>query len=141
MGGLHAAIAACHADWAAIVACDLPFVTGDLFLRLLSYASVYEAVVPIQKDNRPQPLCALYRVDPCLRVAEKLIAGGERRPRVLLDSVHSMRVAFEKLADLPGSARFFDNINTPEDYSEAKKKGVTHSARRNESRSGFCLSH
>src|SRR5688572_13319141 len=36
MGGLHAALSACGVRWAAVVSCDLPFVTGELFERLAS---------------------------------------------------------------------------------------------------------
>src|ERR1044071_2947153 len=31
LGGLHAALAACESEWAIVVACDLPFVTPELF--------------------------------------------------------------------------------------------------------------
>ncbi|MEA2172754.1 MAG: molybdopterin-guanine dinucleotide biosynthesis protein, partial [Blastocatellia bacterium] len=61
LGGLHAALSATRARWAAIVACDLPFVNGELFVRLASLRQDYDAVVPLQPDNRLQPLCALYR--------------------------------------------------------------------------------
>src|SRR6266851_2430443 len=30
LGGIHAALDGCKTEWAAIVACDLPLVTGDL---------------------------------------------------------------------------------------------------------------
>ena len=33
LGGVHAALSACSAVWALIVACDFPFVTGQLFAR------------------------------------------------------------------------------------------------------------
>src|ERR1044071_3565938 len=36
LGGLHAALSSCGAEWAAVVACDLPFVTGSLLARLAS---------------------------------------------------------------------------------------------------------
>jgi molybdopterin-guanine dinucleotide biosynthesis protein A len=119
LGGLHAALDACRSEWAAIVACDLPFVTGELFVRLASARENFAAVVPVQEDGRLQPLCALYRKEPCLRRAEELIAVGERRPRVLLDGVQARRVAFRELADLPGAEHFFTNVNTPEDYAHA----------------------
>src|SRR5262249_21030475 len=62
LGGIHAALRNCHTQWAAVVACDLPMVTSDLFARLVSLAeSQNDAVVPIQPDGRVQPLCALYR--------------------------------------------------------------------------------
>src|SRR4051812_26365262 len=36
LGGLHAALTACRREWAIVVACDLPLVTGELFQRLAS---------------------------------------------------------------------------------------------------------
>ena len=120
LGGLHAALAACQAPWAAVVACDLPFVTEALFLRLASLREDYDAVVPVQDDKRVQPLCALYRADACLLQIERLIATGERRPRALLPQVRTHRVAFEELSDLEGANLFFRNINTPEDYRAAQ---------------------
>lgn len=121
LGGLHAALAACQSEWAAVVACDLPFVTGELFARLAALRADFEAVVPIQSDGRAQPLCALYRKEPCLGQVEELIRAGERRPRALLERVRTRRVEFRELADLTDSALFFININTPADYSRARE--------------------
>ena len=123
LGGIHAALGACVSDWALIVACDLPFVTGDLCsrLRTLSEQESPDAVVPIQPDGRPQPLCALYRRQPCLLEAEKLIAGGEHTPRALLANVKTRWVRPEELFDLPGAENFFFNVNTPQDYERAKQ--------------------
>jgi molybdopterin-guanine dinucleotide biosynthesis protein A len=123
LGGIHAALNACRADWALIVACDLPFVTRDLCsrLRTLSQKDLPDAVVPIQPDGRPQPICALYRREPCLLEAEKLIASGEHTPRALLANVKTRCVQPEELIDLPGAENFFFNVNTPEDYELAKQ--------------------
>ena len=121
LGGLYAALAACRTQWAAVVACDLPFVTGELFLRLASLSENFEAVVPVEQDGRQQPLCALYRSAPCARVAQELIESGERRPRALLEKTRTRRVATHELSDLCGSAHFFMNVNTPEDYLQARK--------------------
>ena len=107
LGGLHAALSACSAAWAAVVACDLPFVTGDLFQRLALLRGDFDAVVPIQSDSRPQPLCALYRREPCLAQAEALIAIGERRPRALLAAVKTRWVKPAELEDLAGAVNFF----------------------------------
>jgi molybdenum cofactor guanylyltransferase len=123
LGGLHAALANCKADWAIITACDLPFVSVDLFRRMASFREGFDAVAPVQDDGYPQPLCALYRVNPCLERSESLIKAGERRPIALLNSVRTRWVAFEELRDLDGAEHFFDNINTPEDYVRATTKG------------------
>ncbi|HEY6188068.1 MAG TPA: molybdenum cofactor guanylyltransferase [Pyrinomonadaceae bacterium] len=122
LGGLHAALASARAPWAAVVACDLPFVTGELFLRLSSLRENFDAVVPVQPDGRPQPLCALYRRDVCAERAARLIAAGERRPRRLLREIETRWVRPEELADLPHSELFFINVNTPEDFAQAKER-------------------
>src|ERR671936_100083 len=114
LGGIHAALAGCRAHCALVVSCDLPFVTRELFERLLSpRAGGEDAVAPVQPDGRPQPLCALYAAAPCGRAAEELIRAGELRPRELLRRVRTRWVAFTELADLPHSALFFENVNTP----------------------------
>jgi molybdopterin-guanine dinucleotide biosynthesis protein A len=123
LGGLHAGLTACRAQWAAIVACDLPFVTGELFVRLASLRENFDAIVPVQPDGRLQPLCALYRTAPCRERAEGLITAGEHRPRALLDAVNTRRVGFCELSDLDTADRFFINVNTPQDYARAREKG------------------
>ena len=123
LGGVHAALSACGADWAVVVACDLPFVSGDLFARLVTLREGFDAVAPVQEDGWPQPLCTLYKVEPCRAVAEKLIHSGERKPITLLQSVRTRWVAFDEINDLAGADRFFDNMNTPDDYTRALEKG------------------
>lgn len=120
LGGLYAALAAGNSEWAAIAACDLPFVTGALFMRLVALREKFDAVAPVQSDGRAQPLCALYRCQRCLPEAASLIAKGERRPRALLAAVNTRWVTQSDLDDLDGAANFFWNINTPEDYARAQ---------------------
>ena len=117
LGGVHTALANCSSKWALVVACDFPFVTTDLFDRMNELSADFDAVAPVQADGVPQPLCTLYRVDPCLTQAEQLIKSGERKPIALLQSVRTRWVVFDELADLEGSESFFYNINTPEDYA------------------------
>jgi molybdenum cofactor guanylyltransferase len=116
LGGLHAALSACRREWAIVVACDLPFVTSELFRTLASLRTEYDAVVPIQPDGRPQPLAALYRADPCAQRATELIETGRRRPLDLLQSVRTRWVDFAEISNLAQAEGFFVNINTPDDY-------------------------
>ena len=125
LGGLHAALTACRRDWAIVVACDLPFVTTELFLSLASARLDHDAVVPIQPDGRPQPLAAIYRVEPCRQRATELIEAGRRRPLDLLDAVNTRWVSFDEIRNLEQAGRFFVNINTPSDYYEATR-GYSH---------------
>lgn len=121
LGGIHAALTAAKTDWAAVVACDLPFVTTQLFARLATFMNnTSDAVVPIQADGRPQPVCALYRRTTCLPAIEELVAAGEHTPRALLASVRTRHVEFVELRDLPGAENFFFNVNTQEDLKKAQ---------------------
>lgn len=121
LGGLHAALVACRAPWAAVISCDLPFMTGELLLRLATLRRAdFDAIAPLQADGRPQPLCALYAREPCLESAERLLNSGELRPRVLLQQVRTRWVTADELADLRDAPLLFTNINTPEDYARAK---------------------
>jgi molybdopterin-guanine dinucleotide biosynthesis protein A len=125
LGGLHAAFSACTREWAIVVACDLPFVTSQLFTHLADLRLDHEAVVPIQNDGRPQPLAALYRINPCLQRAAELIEEGRRRPLDLLETIDTRMVPFTEIRNLDQAERFFVNINTPEDYYEAIR-GYSH---------------
>jgi len=125
LGGIHAALHAAEAEWCIAIACDLPFVSGGLLRRLYELrsntAESFDAVVPIQVDDYPQPLCAVYRRLPCLDAADQSIRTGEHSPRALLDRVKARYVPFAEIADLPGASNFFFNINTPENYERAQR--------------------
>ena len=116
LGGLHAALSACESEWALVVACDLPFVTAELFKHLASLRTDHDAVVPLQSDGRPQPLAAFYRTQPCRARATELIETGHRRPLDLLELVNTRWVPFTELTNLDQAEKFFVNINTPDDY-------------------------
>lgn len=126
LGGVHAALANCSSEWALVVACDFPLVTTDLFARMYDLSAGYDAVAPVQADGVPQPLCTLYRTNPCLAQAEQLIKTNERKPIALLQSVRTRWIEFVELSDLDGSESFFYNVNTPEDYARITT-GDSHS--------------
>lgn len=132
LGGIHAALAHAHSPRVLVVSCDLPFVTGGLFARLVELGTQgFDAVVPVQTDGRPQPLCALYARDACLPIAERLLREGLARPRLLLREARTLWVEEEKLSDLDDSALFFLNVNTPDDYRRALDLHGRRAARTN----------
>jgi molybdenum cofactor guanylyltransferase len=121
LAGIEAALLDAKSTHCLVVACDFPFVNGKLFERLLDFIDDSDAIVPLQEDGRPQPLCAVYRVDTCLGEAEAAIAAGEHSPRALLDRVRTRFVPFTELSRLDGSKYFFFNVNTPESYQQAQE--------------------
>jgi molybdopterin-guanine dinucleotide biosynthesis protein A len=125
LGGIQAALHAAEAEWCILIACDLPFVSAGLLQRLFELRSneteSFDAVVPVQADDYPQPLSALYRRLPCHDAADQAIRNREHSPRALLDRVKTRYVPFAEIADLAGANNFFFNINTPENYERAQR--------------------
>jgi molybdopterin-guanine dinucleotide biosynthesis protein A len=121
MIGMHAALVEAATAWSAVLACDLPFVSGALWTRIISFEREdFDAVVPVQADGKPQPLCALYRSDACLPVIGSLLGTNDWSLQGLLRTVRTRFIGFEDVCDLSGASHFFSNINTPEDYAAAK---------------------
>lgn len=118
--GLYTALVNAKTEWIAVLACDLPFVTADLLTKLVGYCSdEFDAVVPIQPDGRPQPLCAFYWRERCLPVVEECLKTGDLKVQRLLSQISTRYVEFDEIAELDGSSNFFLNINMPEDYETA----------------------
>ncbi len=120
--GLVSALRHCSGEWAAVIACDLPFVTADLMRRLADISKIDEragCVVPVQPDGRVQPLCAIYRKASALPAAEECLRDGEWRLRGLIDTLDTRLVQFREIEDLPGASNFFFNVNTAADYERA----------------------
>lgn len=131
--GLHAALIRAERNWAAVVACYLPFVTADLFERLAAFVAEedFDAVVPVQPDGRAQPLSALYKCAACLPLIEEMLRGDDWSLRNFLERINTRFIEFERLRDLPDSDFFFLNVNTPEDYLAAQKFTAVKRKKRN----------
>ena len=119
--GVYSALRESKRSWAAILACDLPFVTAELVQDLGGRATDnIDAVVPLQIDSRPQPLCAVYNSDRCIPVIEEMLCRGEARMRDLLSRIETSYVPFAEIGTLPGAENFFLNVNRPEDLERAR---------------------
>lgn len=121
LAGIEAALRHAKSGHCLIVGCDFPFVTETLFERLLGFVDDSDAVVPLQDDERPQPLCAVYRVETCLPAAEAAIALDQHSPRALLERVRTRYIPFRDFSDLKGFSNFFFNVNTPDNYETAQR--------------------
>ena len=122
VGGIHAALRNCQSDWAIILACDLPFVTGAAieFLRQTAASSnEFSAIVPKQPDGKLQPLCAVYRVSDCLPVGEKLLRETDSvSMRDFLELIPTRIVEFDQSTN----ENLFFNVNHQSDYEIISKR-------------------
>lgn len=125
--GLYTALLHAKTEWAAILACDLPFVSGDLLTRMVSILQGFAdsrdvesgAVLAEQPDGRIQPLCGLYRRQACLHEVEKMLSQDHWRLQDLNERVNSRILGFSEISDIPSAENLFLNVNMPEDYRAA----------------------
>jgi molybdopterin-guanine dinucleotide biosynthesis protein A len=113
--GFVGALDAATSSRVLVVATDLPLLCADLLLALCAWPE-NDAVVP-RDDQGDQPLCAIYRREPCLEVARANLESGRLSMRDLLAHVECSRVTFadlglSDLGDVP-----LTNINTPEELA------------------------
>jgi molybdenum cofactor guanylyltransferase len=121
--GLYSALLHSNAEWTAVLACDLPFVSSGYFRRLISIAGSVDqkvaAVIPIQPDEMLQPLAALYRTRVSTIAIEQMVAKNDRRLRSIPGYLTVKLVTPADYADLDPDGRMFFNLNTPEDLERA----------------------
>jgi molybdopterin-guanine dinucleotide biosynthesis protein A len=136
LGGIHTALARCQeGESALILACDLPFLTTEFlsFIRDIHYAPDSQSdslrsgrdrqsiTVPLDQSNRPQPLAAIY--DQSLEsTVKEMIEAGELRVDRLYSRASTRRVAFYEFALMREAERFFINVNTPEEFIDARRR-------------------
>lgn len=121
LGGIETALEACAGEESALVlACDMPFLTTDLLahLRAEHERERDQILVPLDADNRLQPLSAIYPAS-CLDLVRKQLSSGRRRVDLLYSLAPTRLLPFAGISHLAGSERFFINLNTDQDYRAA----------------------
>jgi molybdopterin-guanine dinucleotide biosynthesis protein A len=119
LGGIHAALHDCRSEWTIILAVDLPLVSSEAIenlARIACSSKDFAAVVPMQTDGRPQPLCAVYRAEDCLPKLEDLLSKNTfASVRDFLELVPTRFVGQNEFAANAGED-IFSNVNHPLDF-------------------------
>ncbi len=105
---------------AALVACDMPFLSPTLLRHLVLRAADSDVVIP-DVGGQLQPMHAIYRRGPCRTAIAAGLARGDRRMISFLDDVRVRRVPEVELRQIDPELRSCFNINTPDDLAEARR--------------------
>ena len=121
--GLRTAISAAQTDCVAVLACDLPFVSGVVFKTLLGRLlekgpATHDAIVIEQSDGRLQPLVGIYRRQTTLPLIADAIRTGAFSLHSLLGELRLLTLPANTFGD--DSERTFMNINTAADLDRAR---------------------
>lgn len=111
--GIRSALAEFPGAAWLVIACDLPFLSDAALSRLLRErdSCVLATAYRSTHDGLPEPLCAIWEPAAAAALADYQ-AGGGTCPRKFLIR-HPARLLE------PDDGRALDNVNTPEEYTEA----------------------
>jgi molybdopterin-guanine dinucleotide biosynthesis protein A len=115
LGGILTALAHTACDWNLLVACDMPGLSAEFLTGLLEAAdrSGADVLLPVGPGGLPEPLCAVYHRRSHAPLAAAF-ARGVRKIVAALEENAALAVCRWPVAE----AGVFQNVNTPEDWSQ-----------------------
>lgn len=121
MRGIASSLAAARLPLVAIVACDMPFVSPELIGALADRVEAEALDVCVPREERGiEPLCAVWRRDACVPVAQELLSCDRQRIRCLINRVQAGYMDEPQIVAVAGSTLCFENVNTPEEFAAAE---------------------
>jgi molybdopterin-guanine dinucleotide biosynthesis protein A len=119
---LYTALSTATQPFVAVVACDMPFASAEIFLAELALLreTGADAVIP-RSEARMEPFHAVYRCETCLPYVREAIEGGKRRADAWFEQVNIRYMDGEEIYPYDPDKLAFFNINTPEELEEAER--------------------
>jgi molybdopterin-guanine dinucleotide biosynthesis protein A len=117
LGAIYTALVESFTAFTAVVAGDMPFVSGRFLAYLVETAGDVDVVLPRTPDGY-QPLCAVYARHAAEAIRERIDAGALK----IADLVGPLRVREvgpDLIAPYDPDGTLFLNVNTPADYARA----------------------
>lgn len=106
-------------DAVLVTSCDMPFLDGKAVEWLADQLGDHTGVIPVV-DGKPQPLCGIFSERALPKIRE-LVQGGERRALALAELPGIQLLSEEKCRTFDPELRFLRDIDTPEDYEQARR--------------------
>jgi molybdopterin-guanine dinucleotide biosynthesis protein A len=122
LGGIFTGLEAARADWALVVACDMPFLNVPLLRRILSLRAGRDAVVPVI-EGRPEPTHAAYSKR-CLPHIERRLQANDLKISRFFEDVEVEYLPQSSVDELDAEHLSFFNVNTEQDLERARRLAV-----------------
>jgi molybdopterin-guanine dinucleotide biosynthesis protein A len=120
MAGLMAGLRAVDSEYAAAVACDMPFVAPGFLDYLFERAAGHDAAVP-RPDEWFEPMQAVYRAGPTAAACAAALERGDRRVIAPLEELDYVVVGPGEVAE-HATAETFENLNTRAEFEAAAEQ-------------------
>ncbi|GAB4502623.1 MAG: molybdenum cofactor guanylyltransferase [Anaerolineales bacterium] len=121
LGGLYTALKSARSPLVAIVACDMPFASPQIFTRLTALAAAADVAIPRSAAGL-EPLHAVYRRESCLPAVEQSLQDNEWKVIAWFARVRVATLESGELARLDPSGQAFLNLNTPEEWEKFSRR-------------------
>ncbi len=121
VAGIRTGLRAAEAEYAAVVACDMPFVEPAVVDYLFDRAAGRDAAVPQLDDQWFQTTQAVYRADAMADACEEALAAGERKIVAPLFDLDYVVVDEDEIREV-GTLDTFENLNTYEEFEAAAQR-------------------
>lgn len=117
VAGIATGLRAADCHYAAVVACDLPFLDPDLLAYLFERAAGNDAAVP-KPAEWFEPMHAVYRPAPMADACEAALEEGDVR---IIEPLFTLDYEVVERRDLVahGSLTSFESVDTPADLRDA----------------------
>jgi molybdopterin-guanine dinucleotide biosynthesis protein A len=119
LGGLYTGLVRGGTPHVFVSACDVPFPSSAVVRYLVALREGYDAVVPQVPDGF-EPLFALYAAS-CREPMQAFLERGNYCISDLYPGLHVRYVPLAELARFDGVGRTFININTPAEFTRARR--------------------
>ena len=113
LGGIHAAFARTKTEKIFVASCDLPLLSSQTVLNIVTWPLPGDAVV-VRCGRSIQPLCGVYSRS-SFHVLERHLKRGQLSVLQFLENLSTFVVTSQATATCRGKEVAF-NINTPDDY-------------------------
>ncbi|MFB6184701.1 MAG: molybdenum cofactor guanylyltransferase [Haloarculaceae archaeon] len=118
--GLRAA-ASQGADYAVVVACDMPFVEPALLAHLFERAAGHDAAIPQLDDRWFQTTQAVYRTTAMADACEAALERGDRKVLAPLEDLEYVVVDEAEVREY-AAVDTFENLNTRAEFEAAAER-------------------
>jgi molybdopterin-guanine dinucleotide biosynthesis protein A len=117
LGGIATGVGAATHDAVLVAACDMPFLSADVWRVLLGHAGEADVVIP-RVGGELETLHALY-AKACVPHMARSIAENRLRVISFFDRVKVLELEEPELRAADPTLRSFTNVNTPEELASA----------------------
>jgi len=122
LGGLFTALSVARYPYVAVVACDMPFASQEIFAfaLVLLHETGADAVIPRSKGGT-EPFHAVYRRETCLPFVHSALEASKRRVDAWFSQANIRYLEAEEMLPYDPDQLAFLNINTPEELQQAER--------------------